>query len=118
MIFKDAKNMREGKLKRLFAEEAFDELAELSRADALASINDLSDYNFCTNKRAAMSEEEMKPEPLLRGADLIEMGLRPGPIFGELLDAAYEEQLEGRITDKSRAMDFVKKLAREGEKNR
>lgn len=112
MIFKDARHMREGKLKRLFAEDAYEELVELSRADALASTNDLSDYEYCRARREQMSEEEIKPAPLLRGKDLIGMGLKPGPLFGSLLDAVYEEQLEGTLRSREDALEYVKNLLR------
>ncbi len=110
MVFKDARHMRESKLKRLFATDAYDELAELSRADALASTNDLSDYEYCRMKREQMSEEEIKPEPLLRGKDLIEMGLKPGPPFGRLLESVYEAQLDGRLHTRQDAVEYVKTL--------
>lgn len=113
MIFKDARKMREGRLKRLFAEESYERLAELSKADALASTNDLSDYEYCRMRREQMSEEEIKPAPLLGGKDLIEMGLKPGPIFARLLDSVYEEQLEGRLRSREAAVEHVKKLLRE-----
>ncbi len=110
MVFKDARHMRESKLKRLFATDAYDELAELSRADALASTNDLSDYKYCRMKREQMSEEEIKPEPLLRGKDLIEMGLEPGPPFGRLLESVYEAQLDNRLHTRQDAVEYVKTL--------
>lgn len=110
MVFKDARHMRESKLKRLFATDAYDELAELSRADALASTNDLSDYKYCRMKREQMSEEEIKPEPLLRGKDLIEMGLKPGPPFGRLLESVYEAQLDNRLHTRQDAVEYVKTL--------
>lgn len=40
-----------------------------------------------------------REDPLLMGRHLIEMGLTPGPIFGEILDAAYEAQLEEEFLD-------------------
>jgi poly(A) polymerase len=113
MIFKDVRNMRESRLKRLFASEAYSSLEELCRADALASTNDVSDCEYCHMRREQMTEEEIKPSPLLNGKDLIEMGLKPGPIFSRLLDGVYEEQLEGNLRTKEDAMEYVKKLLRE-----
>lgn len=43
--------------------------------------------------------EARAPEPLLRGRDLIALGLKPGPQFGEILRRAFEAQLEGAFTD-------------------
>jgi len=113
MIFKDARNMRESRLKRLFAEDAYESLEELCGADALASTGDLSDCEYCRLRREQMSEEEIKPAPLLNGRDLIEMGLEPGPIFSKLLDSVYEEQLEGALRNKEDAVKHVRKLLRE-----
>ena len=43
--------------------------------------------------------------PLLTGQDLIDMGLRPGPLFSEILTAAFDAQLGGEIAtgDEARA---------------
>ena len=39
----------------------------------------------------------LAPPPLLDGRALIAAGLRPGPAFKQMLDAAYDAQLEGRV---------------------
>jgi tRNA nucleotidyltransferase (CCA-adding enzyme) len=43
--------------------------------------------------------ERKPPEPVLLGRHLIEMGLTPGPDFKRILDAVYEMQLDGAVTD-------------------
>jgi tRNA nucleotidyltransferase (CCA-adding enzyme) len=45
------------------------------------------------------------PEPLLRGRDLIDLGVAPGPEMGRILQAVYERQLDGAVTtlDEARA---------------
>ena len=50
------------------------------------------------------------PEPILMGRHLIELGLEPGKIFGEILHKAYEAQLEGTFFDLTQAWQW---LARE-----
>ncbi len=95
LCFKDAQKMRLNKLKRLFAEEGYPELAELCRVDALASSGDLSDYDYCQEMFQKLSREEVKPEPLITGHDLIAMGLKPGPLFKEILTKIEDEQLDG-----------------------
>ena len=47
------------------------------------------------------------PKPLVRGRDLIALGLRPGVQFGKILKRAYEAQLDGKFTDHQGAMDYV-----------
>ena len=49
----------------------------------------------------------LSPEPLVTGGDLIEHGYTPGPAFKALLDEVYDEQLEGRITTKHQAFEFI-----------
>jgi tRNA nucleotidyltransferase (CCA-adding enzyme) len=44
---------------------------------------------------------------LVTGKDLIAMGLRPGPKFKEILEAAYTYQLDNNITDKDLVLKFV-----------
>ena len=49
-------------------------------------------------RAAALQVQSHAPKPVLMGRHLIELGLKPGPQFGEILDAAYEAQLEGRFS--------------------
>jgi hypothetical protein len=55
----------------------------------------------------------LAPPPLLDGHALIRAGLRPGPGFRALLDAAYDEQLEGRLRDAEAALAWVRAEAAE-----
>eukprot|EP00752_Nemacystus_decipiens_P013966 g12402.t1 len=49
----------------------------------------------------------LSPAPLLMGDDLIDAGLQPGPQFKTLLDRAYDLQLEGALTTRDQAMDWL-----------
>ena len=53
--------------------------------------------------------EELTPPPLLTGRDLQQMGLKPGPLFKELLTALETEQLAGRIVSQEQARRWVEK---------
>jgi len=110
LYFKDAQKMRLSKLKRLFAEEGYPALAELCRIDALASSGDLSDYHYCQEMFSKLSHEEVKPKPLITGHDLIDMGLKPGPVFKDILTKIEDEQLEGNLNTKEAAIEKVKTL--------
>jgi len=110
LYFKDAQKMRLSKLKRLLAEEGYPELAELCRIDALASSGDLSDYHYCQEMFSKLSHEEVKPKPLITGHDLIDMGLKPGPVFKDILTKIEDEQLEGNLNTKEAAIEKVKTL--------
>jgi hypothetical protein len=48
---------------------------------------------------------ERPPEPILKGRDLLALGLAPRPEIGRILKAVYERQLDGAVTtmDEARA---------------
>ena len=52
----------------------------------------------------------LKPVPLLRGRDLIQLGFQPGPLFGEILSKVYDAQLDEEITTHQEAIAMVKTL--------
>jgi poly(A) polymerase len=107
-----APKMRLSTLKRFLREEGIHELLELARIDALSSSGDLQYYHFCQEHLSQMQEEEIRPEPLLRGKDLIEMGYIPGPIFAEILRQVEDAQLSGELTSRQAAIDWVKQKYR------
>lgn len=43
--------------------------------------------------------EDGKPEPILMGRHLIEMGMKPGKEFGTILEKVYQLQLDGVVTN-------------------
>jgi poly(A) polymerase len=108
MRFIHAQEMRESKLKKMLQSETFLEELEMHRADCLASHGSLEIYDFLKMKLASLPEEEIKPPPLIRGDDLIELGLTPGPLFGEILGAVEEMQLEGDLKTKEEALVWVR----------
>lgn len=107
-----APKMRLSTLKRFLAEEGIEELLELTRIDALSANGDLQYYQFCKQKLAEFKKEEIRPEPLLNGKDLIAMGFSPGPLFQEILKGLEEMQLEGEIRTKAEAVEWVRRQYR------
>ncbi|MFQ6039422.1 MAG: CCA tRNA nucleotidyltransferase [Candidatus Poribacteria bacterium] len=107
MTFMNIHRMKKSTLKRLFQRETFlDELA-LHKADCLASHGSLENWEFCKRRFEKYSAEEIKPEPLINGHDLINLGYKPGPMFKEILSAVEEAQLDNQIETKEEALKFV-----------
>ena len=104
----DAREMRVSKLKRLLRQPYFPELLQLHRADCLASHGKLDLYEFCQQQLANSDEEELRPAPLLRGADLIAAGYAPGPQFKAMLMAVEDAQLEGRIANREEGLAYLR----------
>ncbi|MGH7890882.1 MAG: CCA tRNA nucleotidyltransferase [Thermodesulfobacteriota bacterium] len=105
--FKDVFYMKKSTLKRFIGMPDFDEHMVLHLADCLASHGSTEAYDFVMKKFEELKDEEIKPEPLIGGKELIEMGYKPGPIFTEILHFVEEAQLEGEITSRSEALELV-----------
>jgi len=103
-----APEMRLATLKKMLAEEGFEELCRLARLDALASNRDLRYVLFCERRRAELRAEELQPPRLLTGADLLTMGYAAGPRIGEILRMLEDAQLEGEVTSRAAAETFVR----------
>ena len=109
MRFAAVQRMKLSTLKRLLALPRFAEHLELHRLDCIASHGKLDNYEFLQQKLREFSQEEIAPEPLLTGLDLIGMGYAPGPLFHTILSAVRDEQLEGALTSKDQAREWVRK---------
>lgn len=106
--FMDVQKMRESKLKRFMQSETFIEELELHRVDCIASHGKLENWNFCNNKLNEYSSIELKPDPLVKGDDIIKLGYKPSPLFKEILDKVTDLQLENKINSKEEALTWVK----------
>jgi putative nucleotidyltransferase with HDIG domain len=108
MNFINVQKMRLSTLKRFLARPTLDDELEVHRADCLASHGDISNYTFIRRKREEMPVEVIKPPALISGKDLIEVGFKPGPIFGKILGEAYDLQLENKLVTREEAVEWAK----------
>jgi poly(A) polymerase len=113
-----APRMRRATLKRMLAEEGFDELLELSLLDTLASSSALGFYHFCRRAMAAMSAAEIHPPRLINGDDLIAMGLAPGPSFKHILHEVEDHHLDGTLKTRDEGLNYVREHYRPAEAER
>jgi poly(A) polymerase len=107
--FADVKKMKESTFKRFVRMPLFEEHLELHRIDCLGSHGILDLYEFTREKLARMPAEEVRPNPLITGDDLIRAGYPPGPQYKEILTAVEDAQLEGHLRDRDAALDFVRR---------
>jgi poly(A) polymerase len=108
MRFKDAPRMKESTLKRFLRLPKFEEHLELHRLDCLAAHGQLDNYELVRRKLEELPQEQLKPQPLLSGTDLIAEGYTPGPIFSEILRAVEDAQLEARVRNRDEALALVR----------
>jgi len=108
---RDATHLRAARLKRILIEPGIEQLLALHRAD-LESLGRATDpIAFCERYLRQTPAAELNPPPLVNGHDLIGLGLRPGPIFKQLLERIRDEQLDGKIKSREEALALARKLA-------
>jgi poly(A) polymerase len=105
--FKDVPQMKLATLKRFARLDRFEEHLELHRLDCMSSHRNLENYEFMRRFLAETPQEQVHPDRLLTGEDLISLGLRPGPKFKEILDRAEDAQLDGKIATHEEALRWA-----------
>ena len=106
--FKDVFQMREATLIRWLREPYFSELLKLHQADAQTSGGNLAYFEFCSGRfKELMDTPELNR--LISGADLIELGFEPGPLFSRVLREVDDLTLEGSLKTKDEALEYVLK---------
>jgi len=109
MNFMHVQRMRLGKLKRLMATETFADELELHRIDCLSSHGMIDNYAFLRAKEKEFAAEDLKPKPFINGHDLIQRGMKPSPVFKEILDEAWTLQLEHAFASRDEALRWLEK---------
>jgi len=109
MKFKDVSQMRQSTLKRFVRLSNFPEHLELHRLDCLSSHGRLDAYNAVKTFLENTPSEQVRPNRLLTGDDLKDMGYVPGPDFQKILTALEDAQLEGLVRTRVQAVAFVLK---------
>jgi poly(A) polymerase len=103
-----APRMRPATLKRMLAEDGFDELMEVAFMDAMASSSYLGFWHFCRHAIATMTQAEIRPPRLIGGEDLKQLGFTPGPRFKEILKDVEDHQLDGALETREAALEYVR----------
>ena len=111
----------DGAFRRLARKVEPDLLYRISRADTLGRNADwiprekwfdAVPQEWFIERARELTVETEAPKPILLGRHLIELGVTPSPDFGRLLDAVYEMQLDGRVSDLDEAVSEAKLLIR------
>ncbi len=94
MRFKDVREMRKSKVRRLISAPTFPVELELHRLDCASSHGMLDNYHFLREKMEEQSNEPVLPPCLLSGNDIMELGIPEGPKVGRWIKMAHDHQLE------------------------
>jgi tRNA nucleotidyltransferase (CCA-adding enzyme) len=109
-MFYKAEQVGDGAFRRLAQKVDLELLARLARADCLGRTGrfDCSAMDWFLERARALGVEHRPPAPLLMGRHLLDLGVRPGPVVGELLRQVYEKQLDGEVRDLEEAISAAK----------
>ncbi len=118
-FYKVRENLGDGAFRRLARKVEPDLLYRVAKADSLGRNPEwlpkekwfkAEAQEWFIEKVRELAVEEKAPEPILMGRHLIELGLKPSRQFGEITDAVYELQLDGKVKNLDEAIEIVKNL--------
>ena len=109
MRFGAVEAMKRATLKRFVRLPQFGEHMELHRLDCLSSHRHLDSYEFVQRFLDDTPPEQVRPERLLTGDDLLAMGFVRSPEFARILSGVEDAQLEGQLRTREEAKEYVAK---------
>jgi poly(A) polymerase len=114
MQFKDVPEMRKATLRRLLLRPTFPLELGLHRLDCLGSHGRLDIYNLLVAQSAELKKMPQIVPPLLKGEDLIALGMTPGPALGALLVELRDKQLQDELKTPDQAREWAKERLQGG----
>jgi len=99
-LYDDRNRVSDGAIRRLASKCEADLLYRVAKADCLGRRPGRFEpvaMEWFRERVRALDVAVRPPEPLLKGRDLLELGMAPGPGLGRVLRAVYEKQLDGAV---------------------
>lgn len=109
----------DGAFRRLARKCELELLYRVARADTLGRNAewvprerwfDAKAQEWFIERARELSVAERPPAQLLLGRHLLELGLKPSPLIGRIINAVYEMQLDGRVTNVDEATEAARRL--------
>jgi tRNA nucleotidyltransferase (CCA-adding enzyme) len=99
-LYDDRERVGDGAIRRLARKCEPDLLYRVAKADCLGRRPGAFEpvaMEWFRERVRALDVAVRPPEPLLKGRDVIALGVTPGPEVGRVLHAVYERQLDGAV---------------------
>jgi tRNA nucleotidyltransferase (CCA-adding enzyme) len=118
-FFKKREEVGDGAFRRLARKCELDLLYRVAKADSLGrnaewvprkQWYDSEAQEWFIQRARELAVTQQPPAPLLLGRHLLELGLAPGPRVGEITQAIYEMQLDGRVRSLEDAKNFAQEI--------
>ncbi len=116
-LYDDRERVSDGAIRRLARKVEADLLYRVSRADCLGRRPGRFEpvaMEWFRERVRQLDVALRPPEPLLKGRDLLELGMRPGPQVGHVLQAVYELQLDGQVASLEDARERARRMLEAG----
>jgi len=114
LLFKERDRLSDAGIRRLSLRVDIPRLVRVAKADHFgrttpdALAREFPEGEWLLNRAAQLGVRDSKPLPFLQGRHLLQIGQKPGPHIGSLLDRCFELQLEGKILSLEAALTWVK----------
>jgi len=113
MWFKTRDAVGDGAFRRLAQKVDLELLARLAKSDCLGrapGVFNCDAMDWFLERARALGVDRRPPAPMLLGRHLLALGLKPGPEIGKILNAVYEQQLDGQVRDLDEAIAAARGL--------
>jgi tRNA nucleotidyltransferase (CCA-adding enzyme) len=112
-LFDERARIGDGAIRRLARKCEPDLLYRVARADCLGRRPGAFEpvaMEWFRERVRQLDVAVRPPEPILKGRDLLALGMAPGPAIGRVLSAVYEKQLDGAVTTLEEARREARRL--------
>jgi tRNA nucleotidyltransferase (CCA-adding enzyme) len=115
-LYDDRDKVGDGAIRRLAARCEPVLLYKVARADCLGRTGEFAPVamDWFLERVRQLDVVSKPPEPLLRGRDVLALGLAPGPEVGRIVRAVYERQLDGAVGTAEEAREEARRLLAAG----
>jgi tRNA nucleotidyltransferase (CCA-adding enzyme) len=103
-------------LSRLDRASGITHLLEPYPARAMAVIWIASESDLVRKRLLQYQTDWRLVEPALTGEDLKGMGLKPGPLFGDILETVRDARLDGQVSTRQEEVALVQAMLASGER--
>ncbi len=113
-LYSIRKRLTSGAIRRLALRVPIPLLVRLAQADFSGRTlpeslrRDFPAGDWLLKEAQRLEVAHRKPQPLLQGRHLIALGVKPGPQMGQLLQEAFEQQLEGAFQTLPEAQAWIR----------
>jgi tRNA nucleotidyltransferase (CCA-adding enzyme) len=111
-LYDDRERVSDGAIRRLAARCEPLLLYKVARADCLGRTGDFPPVamEWFLERVRQLDVVRKPPDPLLRGRDVVALGVAPGPEVGRIVRAVYELQLDGAVRTPEEARAEARRL--------